>query len=327
MKKFLLLIAMILVSEAASARTSALQRILFELGFIEDPYIQICPEDTKIDYKATEAELWASARKAEGGYNKCKPAEYYRSLFVNFPNSYREAFRRYVETFLNAQDFVMAMNEANMYITNWKGLNDSEYIHLLLLRAVDGEIKQSWRDSNRQMEFVSFSLGASIAQTEDSPFLLNLQYRAFLDKYPQSPWKNEVLAMLNDSRQMYGKNVLSDARMFILKRDYPLAFQKYNVILKWGPAVGVFEEALYEMIQYHFELSWILTSKTLLSDFSLNQLLKRDFATVSTVEERKELSDQTRKQAHSYLEQMKTNLPNSPWTAKALKLVDAYPIL
>jgi|GEM_PF-2041277 len=328
MKKFFLITVLMLATHSAEARVFGnIQRILYELGFIEDPSVQICPENIEIDYKATEEELWARARKAEAGYNPCEPAKYYKSLYVNYPASYREAYKRYVETYLKAHDYIMAINEANRYIENNKGLNESEYIHLLLLRAVDGEIKQTWRDKGRQMEFVAMSLGAALTQTEEAPYLLNLQYRSFLDRYPNSLWKNEVLAMLNDSRQMYGQNVLSEARMFIIKMDYPTAFQKYNVILKWGPAVGVFEEALYEVIQYHFQLSWLLTDARLLSDFKLNQFLKRDFNTVSTKEERMELSRQTREQGMSYLEQMKKNLPNSPWTAKAEKMPAAYPIL
>lgn len=328
MKKFLvILITLMCVTPATQAMPRSIQQILFELGFINDPTIQICPENISVDYNATEKELWAKAQKAEMGSDKCKPAAYYKSLFVNYPTSYKEAYRRYIETFLNAHDYVMAMNEANLYIESYKHLNDSEYMHLLLLRAVTGEINQSWRDSGRQMEFVAMSLGAALTQTEESPYLMNLQFRSFLDQYPNSPYKNEVSAMLNESRQMYGKNVLSEARMLIMKRDYPMAFLKYNVILQWGPAVGVFEEAIYEMIKYQYELSWILTSTYLLKDYQLNTFLKRDFHTICTMEERMNLSKQTREQANKYLEQMKTHLPNSPWTAKALKLPDAYPIL
>lgn len=329
MAKYILIAAMFLMSQGVQAKTSTIQRILFELGFMEDPSVQICPENTRIDLQASEEQLWRSALRAQEGYDKCEAAVHLRSLIVSYPGGryYKEAYRAYVQTFLEAQDFIMAMNEANQYIDDNKGYNDSEYIHLLLLRAVHGEIKQTWRDKGRQMEFVSLSLGAALTQTEDSPYLMNLQYRQFLDRYPSSNWKNEVLGMLNESRQMYGKNVLSEARLHIMKMDYPTAFQKYNVILKWGPVVEIFEEALYEMIQYHFQLSWILTNKNLLSDFKLNQFLKREFSATSTLEERQQLSAQTRQQALGYLEQMKKNLPQSQWTAKAIKLVEAYPIL
>ncbi|WII73586.1 outer membrane protein assembly factor BamD [Bdellovibrio sp. 22V] len=328
MKKILITIAILLMSLTADAKVTKLQKILFELGFIQDPYVQICPEDMEIDWDASEQELWAKAQRASDGYNKCEPAKYYKSLIVNYGASprYKEAYRAYIDTFMNAQDFIMVINEANIYIEMNNHKNDSEYMHLQLLRAVEGEIKQTWRSKERQMEFVSLSLGAALTQTEETPYLLNLQFHSFLDRYPNSYYKNEVLAMLNGSRQMYGKNVLSEARMFLVKRDYPMAFKKYDVILKWGPVVEVFEEALYEMIQYHMELSWILTDKRLLSDFQLNEFLKRDYSTVSTKEERMELSKQTRAQGLQYLEQMKKNLPNSPWTAKAIKISEAYPI-
>ncbi|MBV2169022.1 MAG: outer membrane protein assembly factor BamD, partial [Bdellovibrio sp.] len=271
MTKFILIIAISLMSQGVQAKTSTIQRVLFELGFMEDPSVQICPENTRIDLTASEEQLWRSAQRAQEGYDQCEAAIHLRSLLVSYPGGryYKEAYRAYIQTFLDVQDFIMAMNEANQYIDDNKGYNDSEYIHLLLLRAVYGEIKQTWRDKERQMEFVSLSLGAALTQTEESPYLMNLQYRKFLDRYPNSIWKNEVLGMLNEARQMYGRNVLSEARFYLMKMDYPTAFQKYNVILKWGPVVEIFEEALYEVIQYHFQLSWILTNKSLLSDFKL----------------------------------------------------------
>lgn len=322
----LITLVLTLTSLTTHAKTSILQRILVEYGFIADPGVMICSEDMKIDYQASELELWNSAQKAANGYDKCKPAAFYKSLIVNHPTSprYKEAYRNYIKTFFDAGDYIMTMNEANQYIEQNKGLNDSEYMHLLLLRAVAGEIKQVWREKDRQMEFVALSLGASLTQTEESPYLMNLKYRQFLDRYPHSPWKNEVLAMLNESRQMYGQNVLSEARLFIMKGDYPSAFNKYNVVLQWGPVVQVFEEALYEMIEYQLQLSWILTSNQLLNDLQLNRLLKRDLSVRSTPEERTLLANQTHQQALKYLEQMKTNLPNSPWTSKALKLASAF---
>ena len=103
--------------------------------------------------------------------------------------------------------------------------------------------------------------------------------------------------------------------------DYPAAFVKYNVILQWGPTVNVFGEALFEMIKYHLELAWIVSDKALLNDYKLNQFLKRDLQTISSLAERKSLSEKTRAQALKYIEQMKVNLPGSPWTQKAMDLV------
>ncbi len=303
----------------ALAQTTALQNLMLSFGMIQDPNIQVCPEATPIDYESSDSTLLMQARGAVGLYDKCKAAQYYRSLIIAHPESanYTEAYRSYIQVFLTAQDFVMAMNKGNEYLETNSGKNDSEYIHLLVLRAVQGEIRQRSSNTDQQTEFVAYSLGINNDQTEDAPFLMNLKYRTFLDHYPKSFYKAEVEGMMNESRQLYGQKILGDAREALLKDNYPDAFNKYNIILKWGPAVDVFAEALFEMTQNHFDLAWIISDKSLLSDYKLNQYLKKDISNVITADERATLSQQTKDKAMVYLQQMKTNLPRSKWTAQA----------
>ncbi len=310
------------MTSAAWARPSALQDLLLSFGMIQDANVQICPEEMPVDRQASANHLWAQAQAAASDYNKCKAAGFYHSLIINHPQSpyYKEANRAFIQTFLNAQDYIMAMNKGNEYLEANRQSNDSEYIHLLVLRAVHGQIQQLSGNTSKQSDFVAYSLGASLEQNEETPLLLNLRYRSFLDQYPSSIYKNEVEGMVNESRQAYGQKILDDAREMILKMDYSSAFLKYNVILQWGPAVEVFGEALYEMINYQLELAWIISDKSLLNDTKLNLILKRDQLTVSSASERAVLSEKTKKRALSYLQQMKQNLPSSPWTKKALLL-------
>ena len=323
LQKKIFFLILILSSSIASAGTTALQDLMFSFGMIQDPHVQTCPEDMPVDTKSSAAQLWAQAEASSGDYNKCKSALFYHSLILTHPESpyYKEAYRAFIETFIKAQDFVMAMNKGNEYLDAHSGADDSEYIHLLVLRAVQGQIRLLNGSTEKQNEFVAYSLGASLEQSEEAPLLLNLKYRSFLDRYPHSIYKDEVLGMMNDSRQAYGQKILQDARSLILKMDYPAAFVKYNVILQWGPTVNVFGEALFEMIKYHLELAWIVSDKALLNDYKLNQFLKRDLQTISSLAERKSLSEKTRAQALKYIEQMKVNLPGSLWTQKAMDLV------
>ena len=313
----------LLLTSSAWAKTSALQGLMLSFGMIQDPNVQVCSEDMPVDHSSSANQLWARAEAAAGDYSKCKAAEFYHSIIISHPESplYKEAYRAFIQTFLNAQDFVMAMNKGNEYLDANHGSNDSEYIHLLVLRGVHGQIQQLSGSTAKQNDFIAYSLGASFEQSEEAPLLLNLRYRSFLEKYPSSLYKNEVEGMVNESRQAYGQKILGDAQEMILKMDYPTAFMKYNVILQWGPAVEVFGEALFEMIKYNLEFAWIISDKNLLNDFKLNQLLKRDLQIVSTLSERALLSQKTQKKAVSYLQQMKENLPASPWTQKALLLL------
>ena len=316
-------LTLLFITSSAWAKTSAVQELMLSFGMIQDPHVQICSEDMPVDHSSSANQLWAQAEAAAGDYSKCKAAEFYHSLIVNHPESpyYKEAYRAFIQTFLNAQDFVMAMNKGNEYLDVNHGSNDSEYIHLLVLRAVHGQILQLAGNTSKQNDFIAYSLGASFEQSDEAPLLLNLRYRSFLEQYPSSIYKSEVEGMVDESRQAYGQKILNEAREMVIKMDYPTAFIKYNVILQWGPAVDVFGEALFEMIKYHLEFAWIISDKNLLNDFKLNQLLKREMQVASTPSERAVLSQQTQKKALSYLQQMKENLPNSPWTKKALLLI------
>ena len=317
-KKICLLI--IICSSCVSyAGTTALQDLMLSFGMIQDPHIQICPEDTPIDYESSDSSLWLQAQGATGLYNKCKAAQYYRSLIIAHPESayYKEAYRSYIQVFLTAQDFVMAMNKGNEYLEKNSKLKDSEYIHLLVLRAVQGEIRQRVNRTKQQTEFVAYSLGINTEQNENTPFLLNLKYRSFLDQFPNSVYTAEVLDMMNESRQLYGQKILADAREALLRDNYSEAFIKYDVILKWGPVVDVFAEALSEITQYHFNLAWLISDKSLLSDYKLNQLLRQDISTLISTDQRKILSTKTKEKGMQYLNQMISKLPNSKWTQQA----------
>ncbi len=317
LKKICLLVIMF-VGCVSQAQTTALQDLMLSFGMIPDPHVQICPEVTQIDYDSSAESLWLQAQGASGLYNKCKAAQYYRSLLIAHPNSsyYKEAYRGYIQVFLKAQDYVMAMNKGNEYLETNAGKNDSEYIHLLVLRAVQGEIRQR-SISKQKTEFVAYSLGIDSEQNETTPFLLNLKYRSFLDQFPQSKYIPEVLGMMNESRQLYGQKILADAREALLKDDFSTAFIKYDIILKWGPVVAVFSEAMYEMTQYHFHLAWIISDKNLLSDYKLNLLLQKEMFTPISAAERSALSNKTKDKAMQYLEQMTLKLPTDKWTTQA----------
>ncbi len=318
LKKFCLLSILFFVC-VSNAQTTALQNLLLSFGMIPDPHVQICPEATPIDYESSAESLWLQAQGASGLYNKCKEAQYYRSLLIAHPNSfyYKDAYRAYIQVFLKAQDYIMAMNKGNEYLEVHSGKNDSEYIHLLVLRAVQGEIRQRSISKQQQTEFVAYSLGINSEQNEETPYLLNLKYRSFLDRYPESKHNTEVLAMMNESRQLYGEKILADAREALLKDDYPTAFIKYNIILQWGPVVKVFSEAMYEMTQYHFHLAWIISDKNILSDYKLNLFLQQEMSTPISAEQRSELSSKTKEKGMHYLQQMTSKLPNDHWTAQA----------
>ena len=155
------LILILFSNQIASARMSPLQSFLFEFGFISDSSVQICPEDPKLDFNIPEEVLWNRAEQASLGYNKCEAAALYKNLIVSYPGGKHslEGYRSYIKSYLAAQDFIMAINAANTYLDDAGGRMDSEYIHLLLLRAVQGQINLSWKEKERQFEFVALSLG------------------------------------------------------------------------------------------------------------------------------------------------------------------------
>lgn len=304
--------------------------LLEQFGFIPNQAYQSCPDTPEplsiLDDQKTEDMLFVKAQNERHGYNKCKAAQYYWELILRYPGGkhYKEAYRNFIENYISAKDYLLAMNEANIYIDNNKGENDSEYIHMLLIQAVHLQINEPRNTTPKKTEFLTYALGANMSQVQDNPYLMNLKYKSFLDKYPNSVYVPYVTSLLNDARQEFGKILLQEASASVVKFEYPQAISKYNMILQWGPILNIFPEAIYRMIEVNLEFSWILNDPKLLPDYKVLKFLGKEPTDKITLEERKELAHDTFQQALNYLEQMKKNLPSDPWTSKADLLVKNY---
>ncbi|MCX7978339.1 MAG: hypothetical protein N2578_04990 [Bdellovibrionaceae bacterium] len=166
------------------------------------------------------------------------------------------------------------------------------------------------------MPYVQLALGASMSQTDENPYLQNLRLRTHWEKFPQSPHIAEVRSWHEDIRAHYGAILLSEARLLVVKQDYPEAMRKLDMILRWGSVLPVFEESLYTMVEVSGWFVMGLLNKSSLSDFRINEFLGKPWNSPVTPEQREAMAQDVLKVARKYAEQMRQNLPNSPWTKK-----------
>jgi outer membrane protein assembly factor BamD (BamD/ComL family) len=298
---------------------------LAQFGIIpERGAAQSCPENEIYDQKKTAEELMNLAHKAESSYKKCEPLKYYQALLLHDSNSHYapEARREILNTLFRAQDYVEAINQANDFLRDLQN-NETEYIHFMMLRALHEHIK-TLSDSNELMNFLSYSLGASFEQNDTNPYLKNLKYQVFIERYPKSEYRSEIESYQNEERQKYAKKLLSNARLDRVRMNYLKSLTQLKVILEWGPVLDVFAESLFERISIESEFAWRVTHKQWLSDMQLNQILKQDSLTPISQEERNQLSKDMFEQAQKDVDLMKKNLPQSPWTDKASELLKGY---
>lgn len=319
-------IVLLFALNAFAGKHSSITDTLVEFGFIPPQNYQICPEEIKPigDYSARQ--IWGMAVKAKQSYDACEPARYLEELLRQHPQSEftKEAKRELLRTYLRTQDYVMVMNRGNQFLEDfllYKDLNienDSEYIHYQIMIAVYGKIRLEENFTDKKMQFVSYSLGASILQSEQNPYLENLRYKTFLERYPKSPFAQEISTLSEVSKQLFGKNLLDEARMSKVKADYPMALRKLDMILRWGPTIQVFEDSLYEMIEVCSLFAMGIEYKKI-PDFKLAEMTNQPLTTKFSTADRHQLAQETLDLGNTYLEKMKSGIPNSTWTQKALK--------
>jgi len=309
-----LLISCFCVSAQAQKLPTVIENVLINFGIIPPRGApQYCPEETP-HLDATSAEdLMAKAEGAKTSYNKCASLQFLREILRQHPGHAlaKSAHREILATLFQAQDFVGVINYANLNLDR-----DSEFTHYMMLRALGRQI-QSLSVTPELMDFLAYSLGASLEQNDSNPFLKNLKYQNFLEKYPESLYAQEIRILQNEARQKYGSEILARARTNRLMMEYPKALNQIQMILEWGPVIDVFGEALYERIHLLSEFAFGLVRPRLISDIKLNKLLGRDPRTPIAPEERKKLAQDTFEQAQKDLLQMQTHLSSSPWTQKA----------
>ncbi|MFN8790944.1 MAG: hypothetical protein ACK5Y2_05740 [Bdellovibrionales bacterium] len=300
---------------------TVIENVLINFGIIPPRGApQYCPEETS-HLDATEAAvLLAQAEKAKSSYNKCASLKFLKEILRQHPGDplAKVAHRDILMTLFQAQDFVGAINYANLNLDR-----DSEYTHYMMLRALGRQI-QDLNVSPELMDFLSYSLGASLEQNDSNPYLKNLKYQNFLEKYPDSLYANEIRILQNEARQKYGSEILARARTNRLMMEYPKALNQLQMILEWGPVIDVFGEALYERIQLLSEFAFGLVRPRLISNVKLNKLLGRDLQTPVTQEERRKLASETFALAERDLVQMQTHLASSLWTQKAQEFLKSF---
>ena len=166
--------------------------------------------------------------------------------------------------------------------------------------------------------YLLYGMGAAPEQfNQDSPKQI-LKYRAFLEKYPNSIYKDEVYSWLNEIRSYFNSDYANDIRMMVMRREYAPAISRYQFLLSQGPYLPQFTLYVYECIQVMREFSYNLSDEKIVNNAKLARWLvtTEDKINVST---RQMVQTKLLEQSALLLKNLIEKFPNDEWTKKAIR--------
>lgn len=208
----------------------------------------------------------------------CESARYFseiRRLWAT-PQYFQMAWKELIKSYILAGDLIEAINEGNEFIEHYAVSADTakpqdpavEEVHLILINAV--HLKMAAAGSERSQEWTEYALGISKEQNSSNPYLKNLSYKDYLERYPNSKNKHVIEGMVREARNNYAQhqlNVGNYSKLRILPGvgypNYPGAVGRYSIILGWGPIVSSYNQALYETVDALYKMAAMIESNAL----------------------------------------------------------------
>ncbi|MFZ4403164.1 MAG: outer membrane protein assembly factor BamD [Pseudobdellovibrionaceae bacterium] len=266
--------------------------------------------------EADAENLWQLGLQQESKGQHCKAFNTFAGLSREYPVApyYQKAGARLVLNLYLAEDYIFAINEGNLFIEQNHGLALAEDVYFIVLQSVNQLVLS--RKVQNSPDWLYWALGLNGSQTADNPYLQKLSYKSYLEEYPNGKYTAQVLEFRNQARQRLAQYEFSIADFYCQKKEYVACINRTSFILKWGPGVNVFAQALYKTVQAN-----VLLAKSIASG-ELSDLRLRELSQVADGEvlDRQQLAQDTFNQAKALYQQMQTQLPNSPWTLKAAQL-------
>jgi outer membrane protein assembly factor BamD len=278
-------------------------------GFVSDR--ENCPEPPKPIEGLNAEQLFA---KGEALLSKsqvtCEAARYFFEILRQYPDSslYAKSQLRYIEALRKAGDFNGAINEANRFLEfRWQSPSGEEAHYQIVLavkeQLVGPKLSQTWAE---------YALGIGPGQNEGSPFILNLSFQSFLDRYPNSTRAAEVLGYQTAARNSLAAHFLEVGIFYFKKGSYKAAIGRFRYIAQNGRLTSSFEPAMYYMIMsYRFFAQAVRSGK--INDQKLAELME---AKPGERVSREEVAAKAEASANHLEGEMKQHLPQSEWTKK-----------
>jgi outer membrane protein assembly factor BamD len=278
-------------------------------GFVSDQ--GSCPEPPKPIEGLTPEQIFTQGetllRKERV---TCEAARYFFEVMRQDGASslHQKAQLKYIEALRLARDFNGAVNEANRYLdTDWRspGAEEAHYQIVLAVRDQIGLPKhsQTWSE---------YALGIGPGQNESAPYLMNLAFQSFLDRFPNSRRKAEVSSYVLHARNSLAAHFLEVGLYYYKRKEYKAAIGRFMYIARNGRATTSFEPATYYAIMSFRAFARMVRSGEI-KDKRLAELMG-----VAPGEKisRDEVAQKAEASARSLEQDMRRHLPDSEWTRK-----------
>ena len=332
MKWVISLILVINISNAQNVVTDTISSWAKKSGFLDFLFNKSgCPEIYTYKHlpDQTAEELFAKAYELRAKQKDCDSVQYFQEVRRQWPVRpyYNQAWKEIVMSYVLADDYPAAINEGNDFMDHMRGAPEVEEIHLVLINSVNLMMMKA--GSERSQEWTEYALGISKRQNDDNPYLKNLSFKSFMDKYPDSPNIKTIEGMMRVARNnhaeyhlkigdYYAKRVLRG----MLMPNYPAAVLRYDVVLKWGPIVSSFNQALYSTIEVLYKMKQAIETPNMLPEDTLKEWLQIDSLRDKKLVDRKALVVQIDVQISDLIKKADSEtITQDIWIQKAKALV------
>tara|TARA_B110001454_G_scaffold219198_1_gene251678 strand:- start:260248 stop:261342 length:1095 start_codon:yes stop_codon:yes gene_type:complete len=331
MKWFLSLILMVNISLAQNNNLGeAITSLLKKTGFIDFMSDKgECPETFEHLPEQDAQALISRAFELRSKSKYCESARYFYELRRQWPvkEYYKMAWRELVNSYVLADDLIAAINEGNDFMAFFVGTPDVEEVHLILLNAV--YIKMMAAGSEKSQEWTEYALGISKEQNSDNPYLKNLSFKDYLDKYPNTKNRQLIEGMMRYARNNHAEYHLKIGNYYASRMmpdasfpNYPAAIGRYATVLRWGPIVSSYNQTLFSTVDALYKMSAIIESNTISED-KLKEWLQIDPNGDKKAVDRKSIVEQIRAQIAELQKKMNSEtITQDIWIQKTRSLIE-----
>ncbi len=275
MKWFLSLVFIVNISHAQNNNIGeAITSLLKKTGFIDFMSDKgECPETYEHLPEQNAQALISRAFELRAKSKYCESGRYFYELRRQWPvkEYYKMAWKELINSYVLADDLIAAINEGNDFMAFFVGTPDAEDVHLILLNAV--YLKMMAAGSEKSQEWTEYALGISNQQTSDNPYLKNLSFKDYMDKYPNSPNLKVIEGMMRNARNNHAEYHLKVGNYYATRMmpdatfpNYPAAIGRYAMVLRWGPIVSVYNQAMFSTVDVLYKMSAIIESNAISED-------------------------------------------------------------
>lgn len=228
-------------------------------------------------------ELFKKAFQLRVQKKDCESARYFSEIRLQWPiyPHYQKAWVELIKSYILADDYIEAINEANLFLDQNKNIPEAEQIHLIIINAVNDKMISA--GSTKSQEWTEYALGISKSQNDQNPFLKNLSFKSYLDNYPNSKNRGMIENMITVARNNHARYQLDVGHFYATRTmpgmtipNYPAAIMRYDVVLKWGPIVTSYNEAVYSTVYIFLKMIEAIKNPDVLPDNKLKEWLHID---------------------------------------------------